>query len=165
MRTSIELPPIHLPNADVTSEPLPSLNSHSSRSAAGRDILPSILGSSPPGSGRSSTLPPLQRMSSSGGTRPRKHSVTKRSQLNSNHYGSGHGSGHRKQRSRGSAADWLRRVDADRLRPGNETRKALSAEPSDYGKRWEDLIDAAASATEDIDDERTPVCVILLPLP
>ncbi len=33
----------------------------------------------------------------------------------------------------------------------------MSAEPSDYGKRWEDLIDAAASATEDIDEDRTPV--------
>lgn len=34
----------------------------------------------------------------------------------------------------------------------------MSAEPSaDYGKRWEDLIDAATSATEDIDEDRTPV--------
>ena len=41
-------------------------------------------------------------------------------------------------------------------------RKAYSAEPSSalaaYGKRWEDLIDAATSATEDVDEERTPVC-------
>jgi hypothetical protein len=40
-------------------------------------------------------------------------------------------------------------------------RKAFSAEPSSqlsaYGKRWEDLIDAATSATEDVDEERTPV--------
>ncbi|KAF9774507.1 hypothetical protein IL306_007461 [Fusarium sp. DS 682] len=40
---------------------------------------------------------------------------------------------------------------------------ALSAEPSaDFGKRWEDLIDAAdqaASAAGDIDEDRTPVCV------
>jgi hypothetical protein len=40
-------------------------------------------------------------------------------------------------------------------------RKAFSAEPSShlsvYGKRWEDLIDAATSATEDVDEDRTPV--------
>lgn len=47
---------------------------------------------------------------------------------------------------------------SDFLRPGGNDRKALSAEPSgDFGKRWEDLIDAAASATEDIDEDRTPV--------
>jgi hypothetical protein len=48
-------------------------------------------------------------------------------------------------------------------------RKAQSAEPSTafsaaygaYGKRWEDLIDAATSATEDVDDDRTPVSLIL----
>lgn len=42
-------------------------------------------------------------------------------------------------------------------------RKAYSAEPSGgyggYGKRWEDLIDAATSATEDgVEGDRTPVC-------
>ncbi len=67
---------------------------------------------------------------------------------------------HKKQRSRGSASDWLRRIQnesaVDRLRPGGPL-KAMSAEPSDFGKRWEDLIDAAASATEDIDEDRTPV--------
>jgi len=41
-------------------------------------------------------------------------------------------------------------------------RKAYSAEPSSglsaaYGKRWEDLIDAATSATSDVDEDRTPV--------
>lgn len=69
---------------------------------------------------------------------------------------------HRKKNSRGSAAEWLRRIqDEERLRPGNNDRKAFSAEPSaDYGKRWEDLIDAAdqaASAAGDIDEDRTPV--------
>jgi hypothetical protein len=50
-------------------------------------------------------------------------------------------------------------------------RKAMSAEPQTaaalYGKRWEDLIDAAASATEE--DSRdltpvsyTPVCICIL---
>ncbi|KAH0436805.1 transcription factor [Colletotrichum camelliae] len=98
-RTSIELPPIHLSNNDITSEPFPAMNS-----SRPRDILPSILANSPPG--RSSTLPPIQRPP--GPTRPRKQSVTKR----------------------------------------------------DYGKRWEDLIDAAdqaASAAGDIDEDRTPV--------
>ncbi|KAI1397637.1 hypothetical protein F4819DRAFT_503223 [Hypoxylon fuscum] len=134
-RSTIELPPIHMGN-EPTSEPFPSLNS-----APRRDLLPSILSNSPPG--RSSTLPPLQR--SLGPNRPRKQSITKR--------------GHKKQKSRGSAADWLRRIQNDeRLKPGGIDRKAHSVEPTaDYGKRWEDLIDAAASATEDIDEDRTPV--------
>ncbi|KAF2965245.1 hypothetical protein GQX73_g8341 [Xylaria multiplex] len=87
--------------------------------------------------------PPLQR--SLGPSRPRKQSVTKR--------------GHKKQKSRGTAADWLRRIqNDDHLLPGGADRKAHSVEPTaDYGKRWEDLIDAAASATEDIDEDRTPV--------
>ncbi|OLN95854.1 hypothetical protein CCHL11_05032 [Colletotrichum chlorophyti] len=139
-RTSIELPPIHLSNNDITSEPFPPMTSS-------RHNLPSILANSPPG--RSSTLPPIQRPV--GPTRPRKQSVTKR----------GREAHHKKQKSRGSAADWLRRIQNDeRLRPGNNDRKALSAEPSaDYGKRWEDLIDAAdqaASAAGDIDEDRTP---------
>ncbi|KAH8675494.1 hypothetical protein BX600DRAFT_174692 [Xylariales sp. PMI_506] len=133
-RSTIELPPIH----DPTSEPYPPVNS-----SRQRDLLPSILSNSPPG-GRSSTLPPLQRPL--GPNRRRKQSVTKPT--------------HKKQKSRGSAADWLRRIqNDDRLRPGGfDHRKAHSVEPtSEYGKRWEDLIDAAASATEDIEDDRTPV--------
>ncbi|CAM1507001.1 Fc.00g066420.m01.CDS01 [Cosmosporella sp. VM-42] len=141
-RTSIELPPLHLTNHDITSDPYSSANSNRQR-----DFLPSILANSPPG--RSSTLPPLQRPL--GPNRPRKQSVTKR----------GREAHHKKKNSRGSAADWLRRIQNDeRFRPGND-RKALSAEPSaDYGKRWEDLIDAAdqaASAAGDIDEDRTPV--------
>ncbi|OTB08701.1 hypothetical protein M426DRAFT_159837 [Hypoxylon sp. CI-4A] len=134
-RSTIELPPIHLGN-DPTSDPYPPLHS-----APRRDLLPSILSNSPPG--RSSTLPPLQRPL--GPNRPRKQSITKR--------------GHKKQKSRGSAADWFRRFpNDDRLKPGGIDRKAHSVEPTaDYGKRWEDLIDAAASATEDIDEDRTPV--------
>lgn len=117
-----------------------------------RDLLPSILSGSPPE--RSSTLPPIHR--SIGATRPRKQSVTKR----------GRDSYHKKQRSKGTAHEWLRRIQNDeRLRPGLNDRKALSAEPSaDYGKRWEDLIDAAdqaASASGDVDEDRTPVSLIL----
>lgn len=39
----------------------------------------------------------------------------------------------------------------------------MSAEPSGfgYGKRWEDLLDAATSATSDVGEDRTPVCVSL----
>lgn len=144
-RSSIELPPIHMSTNDITSEPFPSMNS-----SRPRDILPSILSNSPPG--RSSTLPPLQRPVG-GPNRPRKQSVTKRGR-------EGH---HKKQKSRGSANDWLRRIqNDDRLKPGGHDRKAQSAEPtSDYGKRWEDLIDAAdqaASAAGDVDEDRTPVC-------
>ncbi|KAI0404362.1 hypothetical protein F4802DRAFT_615920 [Xylaria palmicola] len=135
-RSTIELPPIQY-GLEPTSEPFPRLNHGPGR----RELLPSILSNSPPG--RSSTLPPLQR--SLGPNRPRKQSITKR--------------GHKKQKSRGTAADWLRRIqNDDSVHPGAVDRKAHSVEPSaDYGKRWEDLIDAAASATEDIDEDRTPV--------
>ncbi|KAM7222299.1 hypothetical protein V8F06_002326 [Rhypophila decipiens] len=139
-RSSIELPPIQLNNADVTSMPFPGYDS-----GRPREILPSLLGTSPPG--RSSTLPPLHRPL--GPNRPRKQSITKR----------GH---QRNKKSKGGAADWIRRLQNDNgqdlLRPGGSDRKALSMEPStDVGKRWEDLIDAAKSATEDIDEDRTPV--------
>jgi ribosomal protein S27AE len=141
-RTSIELPPLNLPNHDITSDPYSSTKSNRQR-----DFLPSILANSPPG--RSSTLPPLQRHI--GPNRPRKQSVTKR----------GREAHHKKKNSKGTANDWLRRIqNEERYRPGND-RKALSAEPSaDFGKRWEDLIDAAdqaASAAGDIDEDRTPV--------
>ncbi|KAB8302049.1 hypothetical protein EYC80_005501 [Monilinia laxa] len=128
MRTSIELPPIHSNNREPTSDPFSHYNIHRRR-----DLLPSIL--SPPG--RSSTLPPLQRTSSTG--RPRKQSVSKRAREPQ----------HKRQKSRGEHTH-LRRLSHD--------RKAQSAEPSSafYGKRWEDLIDAATSAT-DIEDDRTPV--------
>jgi hypothetical protein len=141
-RSSIELPPIHLHNSDITSDPFVSGNPHRQR-----EILPSLLANSPPG--RSSTLPPLQRP---GPNRPRKQSVTKR----------GREAHHKKKNSRGSAADWLKRIqNEERMRPSNNDRNALSLEPSaDYGKRWEDLIDAAdqaASAAGDIDEDRTPM--------
>ncbi|KAF4628012.1 hypothetical protein G7Y89_g10140 [Cudoniella acicularis] len=133
MRSSIELPPIHN-NIEPTSEPYSHLNPHRRR-----ELLPSILSTSPPG--RSSTLPPIQR---SAPNRPRKQSVSKRAREPQ----------HKRQKSRGENAAYLRRMSYD--------RKAFSAEPSSglsaaYGKRWEDLIDAATSATEDVDEDRTPV--------
>jgi hypothetical protein len=132
MRSSIELPPIRrLNNNDVTSEPFPTINS-----SRPRELLPSILSTSPPG--RSSTLPPIQRHAP---TRPRKASVSKRVREPQ----------HNRQKSREKILG--RRMSYD--------RKAFSAEPSShlsaYGKRWEDLIDAATSATEDVDEDRTPV--------
>ena len=132
MRNSIELPP--LPNNfEPTSEPYSHLNQNRRR-----ELLPSILSTSPPG--RSSTLPPIQRTSNP--NRPRKQSVSKRAREPQ----------HRRQKSKADQAA-LRRMSYD--------RKAFSAEPSSalsaaYGKRWEDLIDAATSATEE-DEERTPV--------
>ncbi|KAL2269837.1 hypothetical protein VTJ83DRAFT_2021 [Remersonia thermophila] len=141
-RSSVELPPIQLSSADITSAPLPSLESAAGR----RDLLPSIMSHSPPG--RSSTLPPLHRPLGPH-HRSRKQSISKKS--------------HHRRKSKGPTSDWLRRIQndggPDLLRSGHHhDRKALSAEPSsDYGKRWEDLIDAAASATEDIDDDRTPM--------
>jgi len=139
-RSSIELPPIQLSASAITSAPLPPLDS-----GRQRDLLPSIMAHSPPG--RSSTLPPLHRPM--GPNRQRKQSISKRSH-------------HRRKSKGGPGSDWLRRIQnghSDFLRPGGgHDRKALSAEPSgDYGKRWEDLIDAATSATEDIDEDRTPV--------
>lgn len=132
MRSSIELPPIHHRNLDITSDPFRQ-----------RDLLPSILSASPPG--RSTTLPPLQRHHSQ--NRPRKQSLSKRARDPQ----------HRRQKSKGDHhAAHLRRMSYD--------RKAFSAEPSSaYGKRWEDLIDAATSATSDVDDDRTPVCLQISP--
>ena len=102
-------------------------------------LLPSILSKSPPG--RSSTLPPIQRRDRP--NRPRKSSITQNARRPQ----------HDRKSSRG---DHVRRMSY-------EGRKAFSAEPSGIapmtGKRWEDLIDAATSATEDVDGDRTPVCI------
>jgi hypothetical protein len=100
-----------------------------------RELLPSSLARSPPG--RSSTLPPAPR--SIKPNRPRKNSV---------------GQGARKPKhERTKSKEHARRMSHD--------RKAFSAEPQTaaalYGKRWEDLIDAAASATEEDSRDLTPV--------
>lgn len=51
--------------------------------------------------------------------------------------------------------------ERERERRLSYERKAVSAEPSSaaalLGKRWEDLIDAAASATEEDSRDLTPV--------
>lgn len=90
---------------------------------------------------RQNTLPPMQR-SVSRSSRPRKNSLT-------------------------SSA---RKAKHERDKIKSENRKALSAEPNMYGKRWEDLIDAATSATEEDSRDLTPVgrpllfCIERLPL-
>ena len=101
-----------------------------------RELLPSSLARSPPG--RSSTLPPAPR--SIKPNRPRKSSVGQNARKPK----------HERQKSKEQA----RRMSYD--------RKAFSAEPQAaaalFGKRWEDLIDAAASATEEDSRDLTPVC-------
>lgn len=105
-------------------------------------LLPSSLARSPPD--RSTTLPPLQRSLSRQYNRPRKSSLNHQARLGK----------HERKRSK----------ELNKRHSGD--RKALSAEPSAatlYGKRWEDLIDAAASATEEEEGSRdlTPVSEVL----
>lgn len=99
------------------------------------ELLPSSLAQSPPG--RSSTLPPIAR--SLKPNRPRKTSVGQNAR--------------KPKHERTKSKEHARRMSHD--------RKALSAEPQAaaalYGKRWEDLIDAAASATEEDSRDLTPV--------
>lgn len=142
-RSSVELPPIQIHNSDVTSEPFHGLNL-----GRHRDLLPSIMATSPPG--RSSTLPPLQR--SLGPNRVGKPSLTKRSRE----------SQHRKQKSR-DVKEWAKRgkidIAGDLLRPslGPERPRPYSAEPSARSP-WDDLLEAATSvAEEDMNEDRTPV--------
>ncbi|CEJ61805.1 Putative RfeD [Penicillium brasilianum] len=124
MRSSIELPSLR---DHFKQESLPPFSS-----PRPRELLPSILNHSPPG--RSSTLPPIQRRDKP--SRPRKSSIT--------------------QSARKPKHDRPRSKEFGR-RPSLGDRKALSAEPQTaawaQGKRWEDLIEAATSATE-ADDER-----------
>ncbi|KAL2815761.1 hypothetical protein BDW59DRAFT_166651 [Aspergillus cavernicola] len=123
MRSSIELPSLR---DHLKRESLPPFSS-----PRPRELLPSILNHSPPG--RSSTLPPIQRTNKL--PRPRKGSITGARKAK-------HDRSHSKEYGR---------------RPSLGDRKALSAEPQTaawaQGKRWEDLIEAATSATE-VDDDR-----------
>ncbi|KAH7138186.1 hypothetical protein B0J11DRAFT_422321 [Dendryphion nanum] len=100
-----------------------------------RELLPSSLARSPPG--RSSTLPPAPR--SIKPNRPRKSSVGQNAR--------------KPKHERTKSKEHSRRMSHD--------RKAFSAEPQVaaalFGKRWEDLIDAAASATEEDSRDLTPV--------
>ncbi|KAI7331747.1 hypothetical protein D0868_16437 [Hortaea werneckii] len=120
-------------------QPNPGLHDPTSfpaSSAAGMDhhpgLLPSSMARSPPPSDRNpTTLPPLQRSMSRSHNRPRKSSLTQQARL----------AKHERKRSKELAK-----------RSSGGDRKAVSAEPSAaaiLGKRWEDLIDAATSATEE----------------
>ncbi|KAJ6141585.1 hypothetical protein N7470_009975 [Penicillium chermesinum] len=137
MRSSIELPSLR---DHFKQESLPPF------SPRPRGLLPSILNHSPPG--RSSTLPPIQRKEKL--PRSRKSSITQSARKPK----------HERQRSKEHAR-----------RPSLGDRKALSAEPQTaawaQGKRWEDLIEAATSATEADDDRyseagRSPTIAPLL---
>ncbi|EXJ63860.1 hypothetical protein A1O7_00195 [Cladophialophora yegresii CBS 114405] len=107
-----------------------------------RELLPSILQS--PGS-RYSSLPPIQRRGERL-PRPRKPSMGQNARKG--------------KHERGKSRDFSSKEFSRRL--SVEGRKAMSAEPPTaawvQGKRWEDLIEAATSAT-DADDDRdlTPV--------
>lgn len=127
MRSSIELPSLR---DHFKQESLPPF------SPRPRGLLPSILNHSPPG--RSSTLPPIQRKEKL--PRSRKSSISQSARKPK----------HERQKSR----EYGRR-------PSLGDRKALSAEPQTaawaQGKRWEDLIEAATSATEADDDRFSEV--------
>jgi hypothetical protein len=101
-----------------------------------RELLPSSLARSPPYH-RSSTLPPAPRPGKP--NRPRKSSITENARKPK----------HERTKSKGHA----RRMSHE--------RKAMSAEPqslaSKFGSRWEDLIEAAASATDEDSRDLTPV--------
>ncbi|KAI6873795.1 hypothetical protein KC338_g1509 [Hortaea werneckii] len=106
-------------------------------SAAGMDhhpgLLPSSMARSPPPSDRNpTTLPPLQRSMSRSHNRPRKSSLTQQARL----------AKHERKKSKELA----------KRGSGGDRKAFSSAEPSAaaiLGKRWEDLIDAATSATEE----------------
>jgi hypothetical protein len=111
--------------------------SSSSQASRPRELLPSILAHSPPG--RYASLPPIQRSGKL--QRPRKSSVGQNAR--------------KPKHERTKSKDFSRRLSV-------EGRKAMSAEPPTaawvQGKRWEDLIEAATSATEADDDrDLTPV--------
>lgn len=137
MHSSIEVPPAQ---NHMDQQPIPPF--HSPRP---RELLPSMLAHSPP-SVRSSTLPPFQRKESIKRDKParaRKSSITQY--------------GRQPKHERTKSKDHIRRMSI-------EGRKAFSAEPPGAlaaiarGKRWEDLIEAATSATEaDSDRDLTPV--------
>ena len=102
-------------------------------------LLPSSLARSP--TDRSNIPAPLQRSHSRQHARPRTKSLTQQARM----------AKHERKRSR------------DNAKRNSGDRKAFSNEPTPaalYGKRWEDLIDAATSATEgEGSRDLTPVSV------
>ena len=106
-----------------------------------RELLPSVL---PSPTGRYASLPPIYRRDKM--QRPRKPSMGQNARKG--------------KHERGKSKDFSLKEFSRRL--SEEGRKAMSAEPPTaawmQGKRWEDLIEAATTATE-VDDDRdlTPV--------
>lgn len=132
MLSSIELPPLRRLDHPTSSPYNPLPRPH--------DRLSSLLSHSPPN--RSSTLPPIRPPQ--GHARPRKQSLSRHAREPP----------HKRHKSRDG-------MGLGHMRRGSYERKAMSAEPSGfgYGKRWEDLLDAATSATSDVGEDRTPVCL------
>jgi hypothetical protein len=120
---------------DPPTDPALLMNERYPDPSRTRDLLPSSMARSPPYY-RSNAIPPGRVVKPN---RPRKSSIAQNSR--------------KPKHERTKSRDHQRRASSD--------RKAMSAEPSSltgYGKRWEDLIDAAASATEEDSRELTPVC-------
>lgn len=106
-----------------------------------RELLPSVL---PSPTGRYTSLPPIHRRDYK--QRPRKPSMGQNARKG--------------KHERGKSKDFSIKELSRRL--SEEGRKAMSAEPPTaawmQGKRWEDLIEAATTATEADDDrDLTPV--------
>ncbi|RKF59373.1 putative RfeD protein [Erysiphe neolycopersici] len=124
MRHSIEFSTPKIGTYDTRSDSFSPLSQRG-------EILPSIL--STPQFERSSTLPPIRRIHTV--NRPRKESISKRAREPQ----------HKKNNPKGENAH-LWRINFDRKAQSTEISSGLSGA---WGKRWEDLIDAATSATKD----------------
>lgn len=144
MLSSIELPPLRRLDHPTSSPYTPLPRAH--------DRLSALLSHSPPN--RSSTLPPIRPPQ--GHARPRKQSLSRHAREPP----------HKRHKSRDGMGREGMGMGLGHMRRGSYERKAMSAEPSGfgYGKRWEDLLDAATSATSDVGEDRTPVCFLLLSL-
>lgn len=128
MRHSLEFSTPKIGNYDIRSDTFSPLGRRG-------ELLPSIL--STPQFERSSTLPPIQRIPSV--NRPRKESLSKRAREPQ----------HKRNRSKCENVN-LWKVNFDRKAQSTESLSSISV---GWGKRWEDLIDAATSATKDTDED------------
>ncbi|KAK3677261.1 hypothetical protein LTR78_002799 [Recurvomyces mirabilis] len=125
---ALDDPTFPMLNADHSTHGLPGVTSFPSSGVDHSGLLPSILARSPE---RPSTMSSIHRRMSTTTGRPRKSSLMGQQARLGKH-------------ERRKSKDFSKRSSGD--------RKAFSAEPSAaalYGKRWEDLIDAATSATEE----------------
>ncbi|KAK6443640.1 hypothetical protein LTR95_000467 [Oleoguttula sp. CCFEE 5521] len=118
-------------HVDPALEEPPFMQDHNFPTSSNQD-LPALMASSLAHSptDRPMTLPSLHRSLSRSHTRPRKSSLGQQARLPK----------HERKRSK----DLSKRLSGER-RPNSSEPSAASI----YGKRWEDLIDAATSATEE----------------